>query len=93
MPVSGALTKTPLAALARRLFQASRLMRVSRRGVSLLIRRAALQRHVEHPRDGGPTSDEHARPSHGDLDLGETAPASDGGESINEFDKVRLFTG
>jgi hypothetical protein len=38
------------------------------------------------PRDGGATSDQHARPSHGDLDLGETAPASDGGESVDQLD-------
>jgi hypothetical protein len=36
--------------------------------------------------DGGATSDQHARPSHGDLDLGETAPASDGGETVDQLD-------
>jgi hypothetical protein len=43
------------------------------------------------PRDGGATSDQHARPGHGDLDLGETAPACNGGESVNQLNKVRLF--
>jgi len=38
------------------------------------------------PRDGSATSDQHARASHGDLNLGETAPASDGGESVDQFD-------